>query len=160
LPAAWGLWQLRRRKMVGVLLAAWLFIPILLPLLVAILRTPIYHVRAASVGLSAFLLLTAHGLTLMRPALRTGLLGFIVALTGVSLFRYSTEPQKDDWRSATKLLLSSKQNSQPLILDNDSEVISFKYYVPRFGQMPQDIFAVLSAEPEQMLAVKYQDGKR
>src|SRR5262249_17930103 len=49
---------------------------------------------------------------------------------------------------------------QPLILDNDSEVISFKYYVPRFGQMPQDIFAVLSAEPEQMLAVKYQDGKR
>lgn len=159
-PAVWGLWQLGRRRMAGPLLAGWLLLPILLPLLVAILKTPIYHVRAGSVGLSAFLLLTAYGLTLIRPPWRIGLLGLIIAFSGISLYRYSTEPLKDEWRSATKLVLSNAEPGQPILFDNDSEVISFEYYVPRFGRMPPEMLAILSTEQEQVLAVKYQNGSR
>jgi 4-amino-4-deoxy-L-arabinose transferase-like glycosyltransferase len=159
-PAIWGLWQLGRRRMAGPLLAGWLLFPIVLPLIVAILRTPIYHVRAASVGLSAFLLLTAYGLTLMRLPWRVGFVGVIVTMTGISLFRYSTEPLKDDWRSATQVVLSQAKAGQPIVFDNDTEVISFDYYVPRFGRMPQEMLAILSAQPDHILAVKYEDGRR
>src|SRR5262249_37649256 len=142
------------------LLAGWLLFPILLPLIVAILKTPIYHVRAASVGLPAFLLLTAYGLTLIRLPWRLGFAGVIVTMTGISLFRYSTQPVNDDWRSATQVVLSQAKDGQRILFDNDSEIISFDYYVPRYGRMPQEMLAILSVQSDRVLAVKYEEGRR
>jgi len=160
IPALVALGRLRRQRFTATFLGAWLLFPIVCPLIVAFLFSPIYHIRAGSVGFLAFILLVAFGLTRFRPVVRYATISLILILTGVSLYHYSTKPLKDDWRSATPLILQTENHGAPIIFDTSIEVASFMYYVPRFGTVPEDMIGIGSAQGESILGVRYQKGTR
>jgi mannosyltransferase len=162
-PAVWGVTRLwRRRPLAAVLLAAWWLIPILGPLVVAVLWKPIYHTRYASLGLPAFVLLVGVGLEGVGPALRYTVIGLVVALTGVSLFRYGTEPQKDDWRSATPIIMAQAKPDEPVVFDTDYEVTTFKYYAAGFDAPPAQMIGLMSGPSKDgaLEGVKYRNGQQ
>jgi 4-amino-4-deoxy-L-arabinose transferase-like glycosyltransferase len=147
-PIAIGIVHNRRNHFAVVLLSGWLLVPILVPLVVAVFGRPIYHHRYASVGLPAFLLLAAAGLQSLRPSFTATLLGLLLVLTCVSLFRYAAFPLKDDWRSATHTILADLGNSEPILVDNSMEVTTFWYYASKYGHVPTTMFGLNPSQPE------------
>ncbi|MGE5611477.1 MAG: glycosyltransferase family 39 protein [Bacillota bacterium] len=161
-PALWALVQLRRRLLAGAMLAVLLLLPILGPLIVALTLAPLYHVRAASVALPAFLLLAAFGLSVTRLHLRNALLVVILAFTAISLYGYATRPLKDDWRSATPILLQNTRPDEPLVFDTAIEITSCSYYLRKAGPMPPEMIGLTSAPTESadLLGIRYLNGRR
>jgi hypothetical protein len=160
LPSLWALIQLRRRLLAGAILAVLFLLPILGPLIVALTVTPLYHARAASVALPAFLLLVAFGLDRSRPLLRNVLLTVVVAFSSVSLYGYATRPLKDDWRSAAPILLQNAQPDEPLVFDTAIEITSCKYYLRKAGPMPPEMIGLTSAPSADLLGIRYLNGSR
>ncbi len=161
-PAAIGIVRLGRWPFARSLLTGWLLIPILGPLLVALMVAPIYSHRYASIGLPAFLLIAAFGFEQFRPLYRASLLAVLLALTGVSLFRYATLPLKDDWRSASRIILNSLQDDEALLFDNSIEVASFGYYASRAGSMPVELIGLQGGRDDTNLfqGIAHQHGMR
>jgi 4-amino-4-deoxy-L-arabinose transferase-like glycosyltransferase len=162
LPALATVARAQRPRFPRALLGTWLLLPILGPLLVALAGTPLYHAWAGSVGLPAFLLLAAAGLEPLRWSLRRGVIGMVLALTAVSLCRYVALPLKDDWRAVVPFVLAHAREGEPVVFDPGFQVDSFKYYVPRFGQMPAEMVALSAPEagPRRLAGLRYQDGER
>lgn len=160
-PALRGMVALRRRNPAGPVLTSWLLIPVLGPLAVALLLSPLYHTRAGSIGLPAFLLLVGYGLERCCRLERAALGTVIVVLSAVSLFRYSTQPLKDDWRSASPVILRGVREGEPVLFDPDHEVSSFSHHVPRSGSMPATMVGLMrgSGKEGDLLGVEYRDGK-
>ncbi len=98
LPVLFALCRCRRNPFAVVLLGSWALIPIVVPLVVAVTVSPIYATRYAFVGLPPFLLLAAWGLDQFRPTVRRAIFLAILTMTSLSLYRYATQPLKDDWR--------------------------------------------------------------
>jgi hypothetical protein len=73
-----------------------------------------------------------------------GPIGLILALTGFSLFRYFTQPLKDDWRSATQVLYAHRDEKEPVVFDTDYETTTLKYHTPRFGRTPEKMIELIS----------------
>jgi 4-amino-4-deoxy-L-arabinose transferase-like glycosyltransferase len=161
-PALWALLHLRRRPLAGALLGTLFMLPILGPLIVALTLTPLYHARAASVGVPAFLLLVAFGLDRIPPRLRYILLAVLLAFTAASIHGYTTRPLKDDWRSATAILLENAQPNEPLVFDTSIEISSCKYYIRKTGPMPAEMVGLTSApgESSDLLGIRYLNGNR
>ncbi len=141
-PLAIGIMRTPRRRFAGVLLSGWFLVPILGPLIVALLGKPIYSHRYASIGLPAFLLLAAFGLEQLRQSWRATLLGLLVVLTSISLFRYATHPLKDDWRSAARTILAGLDDSELVVFDQGIEVVTFRYYASRYGRSPIEMIGL------------------
>jgi hypothetical protein len=163
IPAIRGFAALRHRPLFnGVLLAGWFLVPILGPLILALLGTTIYSHRYGSIGLPAFLLIVGLGLEQLRPPLRSVMIGLLLALTAVSLFRYATRPVKDDWRPAAHVILTEARDGEPILFDTDFEVTSFRFYAVRSGRVPAAMFGLMpTLEPGQLLfGASYRDGKR
>jgi 4-amino-4-deoxy-L-arabinose transferase-like glycosyltransferase len=160
IPAAWGLIKARRDKLAFAMLATWLLVPIIPPLLASLAGFKFYHTRAASVTLPALLLFIAVGLYHLRPALRYPFIAIILVFTTVSLARYASQPLKDDWRSASGAMLAAHQADEPILFDTDIEVISFRYYAERAGRVPPGMIGLMSPPtPEgQLPGVFYADG--
>jgi mannosyltransferase len=160
LPVAIGLLGWRQRRFPLTLLATWMLLPILGPLAVALLFSPIYAARYASVGLPAFCLLLAHGLLRLSPVRRRLALSAILVFTGISLFRYNTEPLKDDWRSTVHSLQGRWQPGVPVFADPDWELISFWHYAEK-GCLPANQTVTLQRlppSPGRLAALVYQNG--
>jgi uncharacterized membrane protein len=162
-PLLQGLRRRRKWPHPNTLLVLWLLVPIVGPLVVALLLSPLYQTRYAYFCIPALLLLVASGLQTFRPTLRTALIAGIILLTGISLYRYSTETLKDDWRSATPYVLSRVHDAEPILFDTDSEITSLKYYVPRFGAMPENMFGLMTPPRDEnapLQAVQWINGQR
>ena len=161
-PVAIGIWQTLRRRSVGVLLSGWFLVPIVGPLILALLGKPIYSHRYASVGLPAFLLLAAFGLEQLRPSWRATILALLLVLTSISLFRYATQPFKDDWRSAAPTILAGLDDSELLVFDRDIEVATFRYYASSYGRTPIEMFGLMpdSDGSKSFFGVRYHNGDR
>ncbi|HZN69615.1 MAG TPA: glycosyltransferase family 39 protein [Tepidisphaeraceae bacterium] len=161
LPAAVGLLR-SRRWFVGGLLLAWLALPVVLPLAAALAGKPLYHTRAASVAVPAFLLLLAAGLVRMAAAPRYAAVAVIGVMTAVSLYRYASLPLKDDWRAAAPPVLAGLQAGEVLLFDTDIEVTSFRYYAQKSGVMPQTMIGLTrGADPQgQLWGIRHANGVR
>lgn len=162
IPMLMGALNLRQRFPL-VLLLAWLLIPVLIPLAVAILFKPIYSYRYAAVGLPALLLLAASGYLALNKRLQIALGLGLTLLTATSLTSYATAPLKDDWRSATPVILDNFDPGELVIFDTAIEVVSFQYYVDLLGRpVPPEILGIdaIPAEAEQFKGIRFQDGKR
>ena len=131
-PATWGLIRLRSRPSLLVLLAGWLLIPTVGPFVAALCGKPLYTTRYATVALPAFLILVAVGFDSLRPAWKYAMVAIILTLTATSLARYASRPLKDDWRSATSLLVAEARPGALFVFDVDHEITSFSYYIKRF----------------------------
>jgi uncharacterized membrane protein len=149
LPAALGIWTLRRDRMNAVLLAGWWLMPIVGPLVVAVLFSPIYATRYATVGLPAFVILAGIGLSSLRWSIAAPALGGIAALSLISISNYFTHPIKPDWRQATAAILQSAHDSEPIVFDPEFEVVPFKYYLPADKKLlPRPLYGVTSLAPD------------
>jgi hypothetical protein len=146
LPALWGIWRYRSFRGTAVFVLAWWTVPILVPLVVAILYKPLYFNRYASVGLPAFLLAIALGIYSAPRLLRWVTVLLIIGFTGVSLYRYETNPLKDDWRSVVPYVLHRHDSSEILLFDTDIETASFLYYARLNGQVPARMMGVMSLD--------------
>jgi len=163
LPALLGWWKvIRTQPAEGVFLAGWIVLPVLLPLLVAVLLSPIYHHRYGSVGLPAFLILTAIGLGYLSQWMRPIAVTAIVVGTAFSLTNYYTQPLKDDWRSAAHVVLTGASENQCVLADQDSEVLPLLYYARRQGVVPRELYGLNTAEESQgrLRAVRYDAGRK
>jgi mannosyltransferase len=142
-PLAWyGLGSPRVSRFERCLLLAWFLIPIVPPFFVAVLLSPQYMVRYAGVGLPALLFLLGAGAARLAPRWRLGAVALIVALSAVSIVRWALYPLKDDWRSASALLLREAAPGDPLLFDRDHEVEAFRYYARERGQLPRVMVGV------------------
>jgi hypothetical protein len=147
------------RRITVPLLAAWILLPILIPLAAALAGKPLYHHRAASVALPGFLLAVAIGLTRLAPVWRAlaGLL--ILACTLFSLWNYHNYPKKDDWRSAVKAVMTDAPPGQVVLTDADIEAMSFLYYARQYHAIPEELYG-LTLEPDrkELWGIRYEDG--
>lgn len=157
--ALWGIWK-NKGTPARVLLVAWFALPILGPLVVALLFAPIYQTRYASVGLPAFLLLVALGLQALRAPWRGLAISVMLALSCVSLYRYYTEPLKDDWRAATPDMLADP--SDLIVLDQDIEAVPFLYYAAKNGIVPETLVGLYDdiGPTGRMRGVQFHNGTK
>jgi mannosyltransferase len=144
LPALFALTRYRWNPFGVVVLGSWAFIPIVVPLAVAVTLSPMYATRYAFVGLPAFLLLTGWGLEQFRPTVRRALILSILVLTSLSLYGYATKPLKDDWRSETRFVLERLRPGELVVFEPDFEIATFLYYAPRYGPAPPEMVALTS----------------
>ena len=160
-PAIRGIIGLRHQSFARVLLAGWFLLPIFCPLVVAVLGKPIYSHRYGSIGLPGFLLIASFGLEQFRPSYRASLLAVLLAMTGVSLFRYATLPLRDDWRSATPIILNGLKDGEALLFDKSHEVVSFGYYASRAGFMPVEMIGLQGGRDDTNLfqGIAHRQGK-
>ncbi|MBN9520336.1 hypothetical protein J0H58_17695, partial [bacterium] len=159
-PAALGAVRLRRHRAAAVLLLGWLLLPVAVPLAFAALGRPVYSHRYAAIGLPAFAVLVAAGYVNLRPTPRVALGVLAAALTAVSLYRYGTEPLKDDWRSAAPTILRGLDPGRLLVFDTAIEVVSFQHYAGA-GE-PREAVGLDSAPADgpALIGVRYRDGVR
>jgi hypothetical protein len=161
LPASTAIWQLRRERFGAVLLAGWWLLPIVGPLVVALLFSPIYATRYATVGLPAFSILAAIGLMGWRNGFRIAAVSATVVLSAISFGSYVTRPIKPAWREATSALMSSSPAGEPIVFDTDIEVLPFRFYFPREREPGRTYFGVTSISAEGALrGVAHRDGVR
>ncbi|MGD1277665.1 MAG: glycosyltransferase family 39 protein [Tepidisphaeraceae bacterium] len=161
-PAAIGFFSSYRLPTDRLAIGGWLILPILAPLMVALTLTPLYHVRAASVGLPALLLLAGAGLASLRRPMRIGTIAILLGLTGVSLARYATIPLKDDWRDATPVVLSDLSSADAVVLDTFIEQTSLMYYAQRQGKIPPNMIGLIAAPDSdgKMPGIRFDHGRR
>jgi len=147
-----------------ILLGSWALSPIIVPLIVALLITPIYTFRYATIGLPGFLLLASIGIMRLQPASRGALLVVLLGGSTLSVARYATMPLKDDWRAATPVLLQKHHAREPLFFDTDIEAQSFLYYARRAARVPELMFGIVeppySGTLEHVRAVRWANGLR
>jgi hypothetical protein len=142
LPAGIALWTLRRRPFNAALLGVWALCPIAVPLLAAVLRSPLYATRYAFVGLPPFLILVSEGLLRFQPRLRLGLLALGLGFTCLSLFSYARGMLKDDWRAETRYVLDALRPEEVVVFDPDHEATTFFYYAKRYGSVPKTVYCL------------------
>jgi uncharacterized membrane protein len=159
-PAIRQLWLARRENTARILLL-WIALPVVLPLLAALMGKPLYHVRAASVALPAFLLSVAGGWVRCSRPSRVLLLTSILAITGASLYGYATHPLKDDWRAAVPVILSGIDSNSVVIVDPVHEPMSLLHYAVLQGQIPTQIVGVMNGPSNdgKLLGVCFDQGR-
>jgi mannosyltransferase len=160
IPALVGAVRAAAQRPVITLLLAWLLLPVLIPLVVAVTFKPVYSHRYAAVGLPAFAVLVAAGYAALRPGPRWVLAALAVGLTAVSLYRYATEPLKDDWRSATPAILVRHQPGELLVFDTAIEVVTFQHYAG--PNLPAGAVGLETAPADGpiLYGIRYKDGRR
>ena len=162
LPALFALARYRRCPFPVLLLGALSLMPIVVPLIVALTLTPIYATRYAFVGLPSFLLLTAWGIEQFRPSVRRAFLLSILILTSMSLYRYATQPLKDDWRSETRFVLERMGPAELVAVEPEHEIATFLYYVRRYSDAPPKMVALVSGPRGggRLSGMQYLQGRR
>ena len=140
LPMA--VWQWRRQRAhlasLGMLLS-WLWVPVLGLFLLTLVR-PMYTARYLIFVLPAYLALVAAGALAVaeRSRVIAGLLiGAILCLNFLGLFRQSQTPLKADFRSATAYVASAKAPNDLLIFQIPYGRHSFDYYLARYQERVQ-----------------------
>jgi mannosyltransferase len=115
----------------------WLLLP---PIIVAVisLRAPILQSRYLIICLPAFLILVAHGLTSVRSRLIFAPVAVVIAaLLLVAVYSYYRERmnlnESDNWRDATRYLLSHARPEDALVFPYSAEEIPFRDYLQRSG---------------------------
>ena len=126
------LWQARRRALAG---RSLLWIAILLPMFAAALLASLGHMqswddRKALTVAAPLLILMSNGLLAMRMAPRRSALGLLILLSCVSLWRYGTETNRDDWRSVGQQLRLDLRPGDAVLIAPDFELISLERYFP------------------------------
>lgn len=116
----------------GVVIPIWIGITLAAPIGFSfVLGAPIYHLRAASVALPAFVLLVGIGLSTIPIRAALPVVATCSILTVLSLLNFYSEPLKDDWRSATPEIVENVKSGDLLVFDTEIEVVPFLYYARR-----------------------------
>ncbi|MCL4534614.1 MAG: glycosyltransferase family 39 protein [Bacteroidetes bacterium] len=152
-----GLWELRHRPAVLILLVSWLAVPLLLPYLAQTLIGGYWRFggpRYALVLLPAFLVLVGAGAAAPRwRALRLSGLAVALALSGAALYAQQSTAQKEDFRSAAQYIAAREGDDETIVLNAEHIYPAFSYYYhgslewhrAASGEAPQVISALKEA---------------
>jgi mannosyltransferase len=120
-----------------VFLLSWFVIPVLLTFGISQWK-PIYADRFLIVCLPAFLLLVSVGLSRISPRWAQVIIFLVIAIWTIRcLWRYETEFEKEDWRSASAYVLSQETRADGLFFYLPFGQTQFNYYVRREGRTGQ-----------------------
>ncbi|MDI9549099.1 MAG: glycosyltransferase family 39 protein [Chloroflexota bacterium] len=156
-----GVWALRRRRPVAVLLAAMFIVPPVLELLAG-LRRPVFSDRTLIWTTLPYYLFVAAGLrglaegakaTRWRTVAASAVAVLLVGLTVYSLHAYFTGYEKEDWRSAAACVAEGARPGDLAVFHAPWVQIPFAYYYRGQGApvemrgAPADLFATGELEP-------------
>ena len=132
LAVGWASIARRREGAAGyVVLACWLFVPLIIVSLVSIMR-PVFAPRYLIISLPAWIMLAAAGITSLRPRLLTiPLIAALVwlGLMGVrSYYKVDFDIGRNDVRSATEYVLNHSQPNDGIIFYTLSTRFPYDYY--------------------------------
>ena len=114
-------------------LVVWLLTPIVLPVVISRLTTPIYLQRYELVAAPAFFLMVSKGIgAIGQKHVRSVVLLILVALSLYSLPSYYSGVRKDQWRDAARYI-DANALSDDLVVVNPGESLAllFNYYSKR-----------------------------
>ena len=123
------------------LLIAWLVLPVIGLLLVSVVH-PLFVDRYLIGSLPALVILTAVGITSMRPPqLAAGFLVALVVLNGVVLVNWlesetataHTGVPREDWRGAVALVLTDAARDDAVVVQPRDLEVAWEYYVRQRG---------------------------
>jgi hypothetical protein len=141
--AAWGLILAWRRTRVegraapdgavtppapGTILLPWLLMPIVLPLLLSLVGSPVFLPKYTIAASVPFALLVGDALASFPRLLRAAVLVVTVVLSGIALTDYYSSSRKDDWRGAVRALESRARPGDAVV------------FYPWFTQIPWDLY--------------------
>lgn len=159
--AASGVWAIRRQRFDAFVLGAWLLLPIVGPLAVAVTLSPVYAVRYASLSLPVFVLLVACGLERLALPQRVLASTALLVLTAFSIRGFFSQPLKDDWRAASLAISDRADSTEPIVFDTDAEVVSFRHYASRFGTVQRQMWGLTDGLRDGALrGVAFKYGRR
>ncbi len=127
----WGLLHgLRSPSRTAVaLVGSWLAAPVIGSLLISLFK-PIFLARYLVVSLPALALAAALGVLALRPVLaRAAAIVLVVALAASGLHGWYYDYDKEDWRSATRYVLSEARPDDAIVLYAGRMKRPFGYYV-------------------------------
>lgn len=129
-----GAYAVVRRKKVAfsyVVLACWMFVPLLIVLAVSIFR-PVFAPRYLIISLPAWILLAAVGMSSMRPRLLGYLAAGVVVWLGIggirSYYKADFDIGRNDVRSATNYILDHAQPGDGVVFYILSTRFPYDYY--------------------------------
>lgn len=114
-------------------LLAWLFTPIILPLIISMLSTPIYHIKYTIVVLPAFYLLVANGIiNVGNKYLKLFLIVIITVFAMKAVWWYHTTTHKQQWREAVDYIDKNAGTNDVLLFNSFIfKNLLFDYYSGR-----------------------------
>jgi hypothetical protein len=122
-PQAWG----------HGLLFCWLVVPMAIAF-VASYRSPMFISRYLIVVLPALVLLVASGLARLRGrAVLAVALAMVVVAAGQAVGSYYAQPGEEDWRGATRHVLSQARSTDAVMIYAANELAGFEYYRARYA---------------------------
>ena len=121
----------------------WLLVPVI-TVAIASLRWPLLQSRYLIVCLPPFLMLVADGLVHLRWRIvfATALMAVVaLSLVGVSSYFQQRKDlaHSDDWRDATRYILSEAQSGDAVLFPYSAEEIPFRDYEDRFAKAGPDL---------------------
>jgi 4-amino-4-deoxy-L-arabinose transferase-like glycosyltransferase len=118
----------------GAFLLLWLFVPVAVSFAASYIVMPVFQTSYLLISLPPLLLLIAQGIAWLpwRPAAVVILL-MIAALNANTLARDYRTP-REDWRSATHLILSDARPADAILFYIGDARFGFDYYVERFDR--------------------------
>lgn len=111
-------------------LLVWFLIPIVLPYIISLVSTPIYHTRYTIPSSLAFYILVAQGMsTISSKHIKLAMVCLVIILSLVSLHDYYTYNKKEEWRELATFL-NRNSTKEDLILVYPPWFLNsiFKYY--------------------------------
>jgi uncharacterized membrane protein len=116
---------------------SWLLVPILTGLAVSIFK-PLLVARYFIICLPALVILVAVGVASINSGwVRAASLVVLVALAGQSVLFYYSHPEKEDWREATRYVVSNSSRKDGILFYIETGRLGFDYYVRRLGPRVQ-----------------------
>ncbi|MFQ5873746.1 MAG: glycosyltransferase family 39 protein [Dehalococcoidia bacterium] len=115
-------------------LTTWLLVPVAIAFSFSLLAKPLFVARYLIICLSPLVLLAAVGLSnITQRWLFTTTLAMLIILSGSGLSSWYTGYEKEDWRGATRFVLSEAQPGDAVFFYASSVRKPFEYYLDRFN---------------------------
>jgi uncharacterized membrane protein len=97
----------------------WLLIPIVLPIIISRLSSPIYHIKYTIPALPAFYLLVSKGITNIRNKyIKTAVICFTIAFSAQAIWWYHTTIHKEQWRDAVGYIDTNARTDDLLLFNS------------------------------------------
>jgi uncharacterized membrane protein len=114
-------------------LLTWLSLPVIVPLIVALMGHPIYQARYAMIALPAFAIAFGAGIAHLTPRHQAWTIAAALALVAVSIAGFYTHPIKEDWERTMAFLAPRLRSGDVVFVDSDEEVVTLNYQISKRG---------------------------
>jgi len=125
---------MRGRKMLSrsqaymVLLALWIILPIVIPVIYSLLISPIFFCRYIIFCIIPFFIIIAYGLTKIRRPVANAIMIIAVLLSIFYLVEQTKAIEKNQWENVIEQVNTIKSDNDVILLDYGYNILPFLYY--------------------------------